>query len=136
MTGWRIDNLAGMDYTIKYRLGPMNGIFDAVSRYPFFRPKRLTRVGTENALDVLLEALPDRCKDDSETMWFWAARDTLQSVDRVRRWRGGGKYLTRAPKSAGDDLSWQFAIAIPRSDNATNTCREIFKSKRPACTVS
>ena len=51
-----------MDYIVKYRPGSMNDISDAVSRYPFLGPKRLTRVGTENALDVLLEALPDRCK--------------------------------------------------------------------------
>ena len=60
MTGWRIENLAGMDYTVKYRPGPMNGVPDAVSRYPFLGPKSLTRVGTENALDVLLDALPTR----------------------------------------------------------------------------
>ena len=60
VTGWQIENLAGMDYIIKYRPGPQNHVPDALSRYPFIGPKRLTRVGTENALSVLLEQLPDR----------------------------------------------------------------------------
>ena len=33
--GW-IENLAGMDYDVHYRPGPMNGIPDALSHYPFF----------------------------------------------------------------------------------------------------
>ena len=41
VTGWRIENLAGMDYIIKYRPGPQNHVPDALSRYPFIGPKRL-----------------------------------------------------------------------------------------------
>ena len=135
VTGWRIENLAGMDYTVVYRPGPMNGIPDALSRFPFLGPRRLTRVGTENALSFLLKALPDTAKSFNN-IWFWAARDTLSLVKRVKAWRGGNAtYLHRSPKSAVVDKSWNFAITIPRTDNATAACREIIKSKRPACVL-
>ena len=135
VTGWRIENLAGMDYTVKYRPGPENGIPDALSRHPFLGPRQLTRVGSENALSFLLETLPESCKHINETCWFWAARDTSCLIKRVKAWRGGGSYLTRSPKSACVDKSWRFAIAIPRADTATETCRMIIKTERPACVL-
>ena len=135
VTGWRIENLAGMDYDVEYRPGPQNGIPDALSRYPFLGPRRLTRVGTENALSFLLETLPTTTKFFND-IWFWAARDTLSLVKRVKAWRAGKpNYLLRSPKSAVPDKSWDFAICIPRTDNATAACREIIKSKRPACVL-
>ena len=48
---------------------------------------------------------------------------------------GGGTYVSRSPKSACVDKSWRFAIAIPRADNATNTCRMLIESGRPACVL-
>ena len=130
VTGWRIENLAGMDYEIHYRPGPMNGIPDALSRYPFLGPQRLTRTGSERALSFLLDNLPSCLK--SKTPWFWAARDTPRLIDRVRRWRGGRVRNTRAPKSAAADTSWELAIAIPRADTATFTCKLIARSNKPA----
>jgi hypothetical protein len=62
VTGWRIENLNGMDYVVRYRPGPLNGVPDALLCYPFLGPKRLKRTETENALDVLLEALPTSVK--------------------------------------------------------------------------
>ena len=115
VTGWRIENLAGMDYTIKYGPGPENGIPDALSRHPFLGPRQLTRAGSENDLSFLLETLPASCKHLSEPLWFWAARDTSCLIKRVKAWRGGGSYLNRSPKSASVDKSWRFAIAIPRA---------------------
>ena len=135
VTGWRIENLAGMDYTIEYRPGPQNGIPDALSRHPFLGPRQLTRVGTENALSFLLEALPESCRNPREPLWFWAAKDTARLIKRVKLWRGGGMYINRSPKSACLDKSWRFAIAIPRADTATETCRMIIKSGRPACVL-
>ena len=41
--------------------------------------------------------------------------------------------MTKSPKSACPDQAWQFAIAMPRTDNATNACRLIYETKRPAC---
>ena len=135
VTGWRIENLAGMDYTIQYRPGPENCNPDAISRHPFLGPRQLTRVGTENALSFLLDALPVSCKDTSKPLWFWAARDTARLIKRVKAWRRGGTYVSRSPKSACVDKSWRFAIAIPRADNATNTCRMLIESGRPACVL-
>ena len=42
VTGWHTENLAGMDYEIHYRPGPINGILDALSCYPFLVPQRLS----------------------------------------------------------------------------------------------
>ena len=96
-------------------------------------PKRLTCTGTENALSVLLEALPTSAKHH-ECIWFWATRNTSLLLDRVRCWRGRGcSYVSRAPKSAIPDRSWHFAIAISRANNATNTCRLAYRSGRPSC---
>ena len=36
VTGWHIDNLAGMDYEIHYGPGPMNGMPDASLVTPFW----------------------------------------------------------------------------------------------------
>ena len=30
VTGWRIENLNGMDYIVRYRSGPLNGVPDAL----------------------------------------------------------------------------------------------------------
>ena len=38
VTGWRMENLAGMDYEIHHRPGLMNGISDALSCYLFLGP--------------------------------------------------------------------------------------------------
>ena len=40
-TGWRIENLAGMDYNVIHRAGKDHIIPDALSWYPFLGPKRL-----------------------------------------------------------------------------------------------
>ena len=88
-----------------------------------------------HALSFILEMLPASCKPLSEPLWFWAARDTSCLIKRVKAWRGGGSYLNRSPKSASVDKSWRFAIAIPRADNATETCRMIINSGRPACVL-
>ena len=138
VTGWRIENLGGMDYIVKYRPGPLMGVPDALSRYPFLGPKRLTRLGADNALKTLLDILPNSsnvlCPNNKGPIYFWAARDTPTLIDRVRTWRGGvGRFVTKAPKSACSDQSWQLAIVMPRTDNATNACRLIYKTKRPAC---
>ena len=42
VTGWRIENLAGMDYEVVHRPRKDHIIPDAFSRYPFLGPKRLT----------------------------------------------------------------------------------------------
>ena len=105
VTGWRIENLAGMLYEIQHRAGNIHHIPDALSRYPFLGPKRLRRVGTENALAMLLEALPAPCKAYNP-VWFWAARDTQILIDKVRTWRGGvGSFVQRAPRTATQDKS-------------------------------
>ena len=36
LTGWRIEMLNSMGYVVKYRPGKLNGVPDALSRYPFF----------------------------------------------------------------------------------------------------
>ena len=69
VTGWRIEILNGMWYIVCYRPGPLMGVLDALSRYPFLGPKRLTRLGAENALATLLEVLPDSVKR-LNPVWF------------------------------------------------------------------
>ena len=41
VTGWRIENLAGMRYEIDHRAVFLHGIPEALSRYPFLGLKRL-----------------------------------------------------------------------------------------------
>ena len=103
VTGWRIENLAGMDYEIHYRPGSLNGIPDALSRYPFLGPQHLTRTGSKQALSFLLDNLPSSIK--SKAPWFWAARDTSCLIGQMRRWRGGRVRNMHAPKTAAADTS-------------------------------
>ena len=83
VTGWRKENSAGMDYEIHYRPGPMNGISDALSRYPFLGPQCLMRTGLEQFLSVLLDNLPSNLK--SKAPWSGATRDAHRLINRVRR---------------------------------------------------
>ena len=103
ITGWRIENLAGIDYEVLYRPVPPNGIPDTLSRHSFLGPRQLTRVGTGNALLFLLEVLSRKLKQH-DSIWFGTARDTLALIKIVKEWRGGGAHnLTRVPKSEASD---------------------------------
>ena len=127
-----------MGYIAKYRPGKLNGVPDALSRYPFLGPKQLTRVGSQNAVSFLMDSLPESCKVGGHPLWFWAASDTDTLVKSVRDWRGRGRsgaVITRAPKSAVRDKSWMFGIVIPRSDQATEICRLVYHTKRPVCVL-
>jgi uncharacterized membrane protein YccC len=60
---------------MEYRKGSWNVVANALLRYPMLGSERLARLGLDNALQVLLSALPNEAKEITK-LWVWASRDT------------------------------------------------------------
>ena len=81
VTAWRIMHLNDKDYEVKHRPGKLMTVPDTLSRYPMIGPRTMTRVGIQNAVEVLLTALAESAKE-IRRMWVWASQDTT-SIARM-----------------------------------------------------
>jgi hypothetical protein len=100
VTAWRIENLNGVDYEVRYWPGVSNTTADALSRPPMLGPRKFARTGVESALRALLTSLPASARD-AKKIWFWAGSDTRALSMIVQEWRsGGGARRVPEPKAA------------------------------------
>ena len=96
-------------------------------------PRRLARLGIENAVKVLQGTLTS-VEQNAQKMWVWAGKDTATVTRTLQAWRRPTTaIINRAPKADAMSARYDIAIVIPRAKRATIEVALLLKTSKPAC---
>ena len=137
VSAWILEDLAGLDYEIRYIKGSANPLADSLSRYPLIKPGTLTADGILQAFQTLLDTLSDEAKMIKK-LWVWAGPDTMTISRTVQHWRKPRNPIhQKAPKPSFIEGSvWTYAIVAPDPATAPAICARLLKTGKPfSCLV-
>ena len=137
VSAWILEDLAGLDYEIRYIKGSANPLADSLSRYPLIKPGTLAADGILQAFQTLLGTLSDEAKMIKK-LWVWAGPDTMTISRMVQHWRKPRNPIhQKAPKPSFIEGSvWSYAIVAPDPATAPAICARLLKTGRPfSCLV-
>jgi hypothetical protein len=127
-----VEQLSDIQWVHSYVPGPDNSLFDALSRYPLLGPRVLAPVGLSDAVDHLLDSLPDSLKDARITR-VSAPPHTQKVAQQVQAWRRPTNpidvhSLTHRSSPAPDT---GLIIAVPRAEDAPRITARLLTTSVP-----
>ena len=136
LAAWRIEELAGLDYTVEYIDGAKNVLADALTRFPLIAHQVPTLEGLDAMLLTIMETLGSKWRC-AQTLWIWFDRDTSTLARQVQAWRQPTNPLIKlSPSDRALRAEWDVALMAPAAELAPVVCAQLFSVGKPfACLV-
>jgi hypothetical protein len=129
VSAWRIEQLGGLDFDVRYRPGRSNIMADALSRYPVLGPKEFTGAGIQTALTTLIEKLSLKAGTKVRLCLSTSAVAQTKRVTTKLKEQGVVVTTSAIKTAIQQPESYDIVIAVPDSGKATQETRKLLKAK-------
>jgi hypothetical protein len=82
-----LEQLSDLSWIHTYIPGPLNTLYDGLSRYPLLGPRVLAPIGITQAVATLLDHLPDSLRDSPKQAPRFCPPPTQRVIQQIQAWR-------------------------------------------------
>jgi hypothetical protein len=132
VSAFTLEQLSDLSWIHTYIPGPLNTLYDGLSRYPLLGPHVLAPIGITQAVATLLDHLPDSLSDSIKLRVF-APPHTQRVIQQIQAWRRPtnpiDSHSITHRSSPPADIS--LVIAVPPPEDAPRIAARLLASPIP-----